>query len=127
MIKLHQGRTVCIDVDDTLILWEPGKFPNHSPADLITIEDHHQCFNFLPHYRHIEFIRKLKLQGYGIIVWSRAGGQWASKVVEKLGLEDVVDLTVGKPEFVLDDLKTQKEIIGSILYIHPDTGEFERN
>lgn len=126
MIKLSNARNLYCDVDDTLIIWDPEKF-SHSSTDLLTIEDNKQSFKFLPHHRHIDFLRKVKLQGYGIVVWSKAGADWAEKIVLALGLEDVVDVVASKPEFVLDDLKSQKEIIGQILYIHPDTGEFERN
>lgn len=57
-----------------------------------------------PHNVHIERLKELKKKGYGIIVWSQSGSEWADIIVNILDLEGYVDLIVPKPERYYDDL-----------------------
>lgn len=115
-----------MDIDDTCIIWEPEKY-SHKEEDIIWIEDYNRKFPFLPHKRNIEFVQKLKLQGYGVVCWSAAGANWAETVIKKLGLEDLPDIIISKPELCVDDILEPKRIIKSIVWLHPDTGVFQRN
>lgn len=117
---------VYCDVDDTLICWSPELYP-HQEADLVTINDYDRQFQFLPHKKHLDFLHKLKLQGYGIVIWSAAGASWAETVVIALGIQDIPDMILSKPELAMDDFLEAKQIIKSILWIHPETGEYLRN
>lgn len=125
-IKLDYDKVVYVDVDDTLILWEAEKYKHHED-EIIWIEDDTRKFPFLPHKRNIEFVRKLKLQGYGVVVWSAAGKDWAEKVVTVLGLVDLPNMIMSKPELCIDDILEPNRIIKSIVWLHPETGEFLRN
>jgi hypothetical protein len=58
----------------------------------------------LPHRLHIEQLRKHKMRGHTVIVWSAGGYDWAAAVVKTLGLENIVDLVISKPIWVYDDL-----------------------
>ena len=128
MINLKSGRTAAVDCDETLLSWNPDKF-KHNPKDLIEMEDpitgHKK--QFLPHFHNIELLKNLKLQGYTIIVWSAASGNWACKVVNALNLEKFVDLTCDKLELAVDDLLDAKKIIKTIIWIDPISGEYKRN
>lgn len=124
--KLNKERTVYSDVDDTILLWNPEHY-QHKPDELIYIHDEDRVHCFLPHKKHIEFLWKLKAQGYGIVIFSAAGGEWADKIVKQLGLLDLPDVVMSKPEFVIDDLLDASKIIKSVLWIDPNTGEFKRN
>lgn len=124
--KLDKERVVYMDVDDTTILWEPENY-THDPEELVWISDGTRNFPFLPHKRNIEFVQKLKLQGYGVVIWSAAGANWAERVVKALGLEDLPDMIISKPELCVDDILEPKRIIKSIVWIEPKTGEFKRN
>jgi hypothetical protein len=125
-IKLNKDRVVYLDIDDSTILWEPEKY-HHTPDEIVEITDGPRKFPFLPHKRNIEFVQKLKLQGYGVVVWSAAGASWAEHVIKMLGLEDLPDMIISKPELCVDDLLEANRIIKSIVWIHPDSGEFKRN
>lgn len=126
MIKLNQARTVMVDIDDTCILWEPEKYP-HNEADLIILEDDGKVFKFLPHFKHIEFIRKLKLQGFALVFWSAGGNDWCERIVKLLELDGVADICMSKPEFAVDDLLDARRIIKTVLWIDPISGEYRRN
>lgn len=73
-----------MDVDRTLIMWESG--------DL-----------WHPHLAHIEILKQFKFQGHGVIVWSAGGHEWALKAIKLLGIEELVDLVAGKPDWWMDD------------------------
>lgn len=125
-IKLQKEKMVFVDVDDTLITWDPEKYP-HNPDDLITFTDEYGQWNLLPHKKNIEFVINLKRQGYGVVVWSAAGASWAETIVNRLGLENVADMIISKPEIAIDDLLDAKRIIKTVLWIDPVSGEFKRN
>lgn len=126
MTYLNNSRTAMVDIDDTILLWEPDKYI-HNKEDLITIEANSVSKTFLPHAKNIEFIKALKLQGYGIVFWSASGPEWCQKIVTKLGLEEVANVIMGKPELAMDDLLDAKRIIKSVIWIDPNTGEYKRN
>lgn len=124
---LKKERVVYSDVDDTLIAWEPEKYPDHDPADIITFTDDYGQWHFLKNTRNIQFIKNLKRQGYGVVVWSAAGAEWANKVVKMLELEPYVDVVLSKPEIAVDDLLDAKRIIKTVIWIDPMTGDYKRN
>lgn len=124
--KLDKERVVYCDVDDTLILWDP-KVYEHDPKDLIIFTDEYGQWELLPHKANIDFLINLKRQGYGVVVWSAAGANWAEKVVNKLGLQEIPDMIISKPELAMDDLLEPDRIIKSVVWIHPVTGDFKRN
>lgn len=126
MNVLKKERVAYCDVDDTIIIWDYEKYP-HTVSDLVEIEDYNRKCLFLPHKRNIEFLQKLKLQGYGIVIWSAAGANWAETVVKALKLEDLPDMVLSKPELALDDLLDARKIIRSVIWLDPTTGEYKRN
>ena len=126
MKKLEQSRTVMVDVDDSIILWFPEQY-QHLPENLIIIEGNGQQIAFLPHFKNIEFIKRLKLQGYGIVIWSASGPDWCEKIVKALNIENIPDVIMGKPELSIDDLLDAKKILKQIIWIDPVTGEYKRS
>ena len=126
MFKLPQARVVTFDVDDTMLMWEPEKY-EHTPEELLCFTDEYGQWHLLPHVNHVMFMRKLKQQGYGIVLWSAAGTDWAEKAAEMLKIEDLVDVCMSKPEFAVDDLLEAKRIIKSVIWLDPVTGDFKRS
>lgn len=124
--KLEKEKVVYVDIDDTLILWEPEKW-EHKEEEIIWIEDYNRKFPFLPHKKNLEFLQRLKLQGYGVVVWSAAGATWAETVVNQLGIQDLPDMIISKPEFCIDDFLEAKQIIKRIIWIDPNDGTFNRS
>lgn len=113
-------KAVGIDIDDTLILWN---VEGHPEQDIIEIERNGVIMKAVPHFRHIQFIRNLYVQGYYIVGWSAAGKDWVDKVLKLLKIEDLFDHTQSKFEFVMDDLPRADQIIKTIVYFDPITGE----
>lgn len=125
-VKLPKDKVVYVDVDDTIAGWTPEDF-HHKEEEIVWVDDDTRMFPLLPLKRNIDFVKKLKLQGYGVVVWSAAGANWAEHIIKKFGLEDLPDMIISKPELCVDDLLEANRIIKSIVWICPDTGEFKRN
>jgi hypothetical protein len=94
MKVMDSDRNVHVDVDDTIINWEPTPL----------------CYEvminnklFYANMKVIDKMERLKARGYYIIVWSAAGAQWANDVVTACGLTKTVDLCMSKPRFIIDD------------------------
>ena len=104
-----EGNCIYFDVDDTLVMWpqysgvvhekwNAAAIPIASPFDK-------KIYFLVPHERHITLLRKHKKLGkFPIVVWSQGGGAWAEAVVVALGLSDVVDVCMSKPQVYYDDL-----------------------
>lgn len=125
MFYLDQSRLACFDCDDTLINWDISKYP-HTEDELVQVPDKQYHWKVLPHHKNIELLKRLKAQGYGIVVWSAAGNDWARTVIQMLGIEPFVDICMSKPELAVDDLLEAKRIIKSVIWIDPITGEYKR-
>jgi FMN phosphatase YigB (HAD superfamily) len=102
MITIH-GVTLFSDVDETLILFGKEDHP-----EAIELENNGFKMRVVPHKKHIDMIKRCKFRGHRIVVWSAGGSEWAEHVVKSLGLEDYVDLVISKPDFYIDDLKSDK-------------------
>ena len=125
MFYLDQSRLACFDCDDTLVNWDISKYP-HTEDELVQVPDDQYHWKVLPHHKNIELLKRLKAQGYGIVVWSAAGNDWARTVIQMLGIEQFVDICMSKPELAVDDLLEAKRIIKSVIWIDPITGEYKR-
>lgn len=111
------------DVDETLVMWEHGD-PSHPDCikvevpigrqkraaedqgwetEEITVQGDWSAW-IRPHKKHIEALKKHKLRGQTVIVWSAGGWEWAEAAVRALGLVDYVDLVLEKPRWAYDDL-----------------------
>jgi FMN phosphatase YigB (HAD superfamily) len=101
MIKVEGDRTLYVDCDDTLVLWNISDYPD-SPR--IKINLYHEDTVLVPHQKNINLLIKFRKLGYKIIVWSQSGADWAEAVVNQLLLSDYVDLVITKPTYYLDDL-----------------------
>lgn len=99
--KKFSDPTVFCDIDGTLVIWHMDTHPN-----AITFDNYGNKVKLVPHKQNIEELKLLCNKGYKIIVWSAAGSEWAKEVVKKLKLTKYVSLTISKPEFFIDDLKS---------------------
>lgn len=119
MIVVPCKNAVFFDIDDTVAMWNatPVELMTRGieitcPGSLVSIdEDGTQGFApewkqlLLPHRRHIEQLKKHKMRGHTVIVWSAGGYDWAAAVVKAFGLESFVDLVISKPTWMYDDLQ----------------------
>lgn len=121
MIVVKSDKTVWVDVDDTLILWKPtheqlvlGKTVKITcPAGTYVVDgEDTECKSwtelFAVHSTHVEQIKRHKIRGHTVIIWSAGGWQWANAVVKALQLEQYVDLVISKPSWIYDDLPAER-------------------
>ena len=118
MFVLPCKQTTYFDVDDTLIMWKASSEQLDAygvtivqPISTVFNEDGEEVEiggwtqRVLPHRKHIEQLKKHKLRGHTIIVWSQGGYDWAAAAVKALELENFVDLAISKPIWIYDDKK----------------------
>lgn len=120
MIKFDDmEKILAVDCDDTLVLYEDNEWEGHKDFDqTIVIDNNGYSQRVMPHYKHIAMVKRFKFLGYKVIVWSGTGGWWARKVVETLGLELYVDMTMSKPLFHCDDSDKIEAIVGRRIYMN---------
>lgn len=118
-LHFDYNKVLCVDVDDTLVLF---KWAEAQLKDTIMVEFNGVKERLLPHWKHVEEIKKFKLRGIGVIVWSHGGHAWARSVVEMLGLDGHVDLIMGKPDWIIDDSPI-KHLANARFYKDSVTGE----
>ncbi len=117
MIVFPESNSVWIDVDDTLVLWAPTQEQKDKfgiditcPGSMVWDRDGSEIGfapdwteKLVPHKVHIEQIKRHKMRGQLVVVWSQGGANWAHAVVKALKLEQFVDLVIGKPTWIIDD------------------------
>ncbi len=89
MFTLKRAKTAFCDVDRTLIMWQEGS-------------------EWHAHKLHIKLLEQFKYQGFGIVVWSAGSWEWAEKAISLLGIEHLVDICLSKPDWFLDDKKSEE-------------------
>jgi phosphoglycolate phosphatase-like HAD superfamily hydrolase len=98
---------VC-DVDDTLVT---PVFMASSIGDDDLVIDFYGKIKLEPIYENIEVLKRMKQEGYFVIVWHNGSTEYSKKVVKKLKLDKYVDIVMEKPSCYADDLKP-KYILG---------------
>jgi phosphoserine phosphatase len=116
-IKSH--RIVYFDVDDTLVVWNWKELdPNCSILVSVSDPDSDFTAQLMPHQRHIELLKQFKARGHTVVVWSAGGWRWAESAVKALGIEDLIDYVMSKPDWYVDDLHASS-FMGGNVYLHP--------
>jgi hypothetical protein len=95
------------DVDDTLIIYSPKSQQEQTfPKQHFEFEILGEKYDFYAHVHtlHLKYLRRKAKSGMPIVVWSASGALWAEKIVEALGLTEFVDIVMGKPLNVIDDM-----------------------
>lgn len=119
MITIPCKQTTFFDVDDTLVSWNASQEDLEArgiwiqcPGSMIDIDNDGEvqyaapwAERLLPHRKHIEQLKKHKMRGHTIIVWSQGGYDWAAAVVRALNLHIYVDLVISKPTWIYDDIQ----------------------
>lgn len=89
MKKIKNPIVVCIDIDDTLALWNTsmgGDGPYYEK-----------------NYKLIDEIKKHAARGHFLIAWSAGGYDWTKRIVEEFELQEYFGLIMSKPAFIWDD------------------------
>lgn len=123
--RIRGEKTYFSDVDQTLILMD--EFANGIPDDIDQSKLIKICNNKnkpdswvwgMRHERHIALLRAMAARGFAIVVWSAGGEDWADYIVGLLGLDGLIDATMGKPDWYADDQIPYKFMKGRV-YLHP--------
>jgi hypothetical protein len=99
MKRVAKERLLFVDVDDTLVLWDKSEHGTN-----VEIECYGHVTRLQAHYKNIMLLKKFVKLGYGVVVWSRTGAEWAEAVCNGLNLDHLVDLYLTKPMYYMDDL-----------------------
>ena len=107
-MKTLTGPVVAFDCDNTLVLWN---VPPDYPGPVVKITSYNGFAGMwitktlainTPMVEKLKEIGRSDLNGI-IMVWSFAGAEWATGVVQALGLDQYVDIVMGKPVALYDD------------------------
>jgi len=112
---LAKDSLIACDVDNTLVMWDKD-YKNPAPGKLEFDYGSEKVF-LKPHGFHVTFLKHCFNRGDYVEVWSQNGYQWAQQVVEKLGLQDHVDIVRSKPTRHIDDKQSLEDIVGNRIYI----------
>lgn len=117
------GNTITyFDVDETLVFWNATKeqldrdgIEIECPSGFICLDGELKqvppwTAKVLPHKKHIEQLKKHKMRGHTIVVWSAGGYDWAEAAVKILKLEQFVDVVISKPRWAYDDMPADRII-----------------
>lgn len=101
-MKINENELrVCVDVDGTLISYNPTRWGKLDP---IIISYYGVNKELYPMPRNIELLKSYKQRGYEVLVHSANGWRWAKSVVEVLNLQEYVHEIATKPLKYVDDL-----------------------
>ena len=100
--KIPEGRIKYFDVDDTLVRW---RLRPDEQAYKFECRGKEVLGNAVK--ANVEELIIQSLKGSRIVVWSKAGSDWAEAAVIGLGLEKYVDAIMTKPDVVYDDLPVE--------------------
>lgn len=105
MKVIRATRSVFFDVDDTLVIWDWQSIDPEGKGLISILDKQSGCVELVyPHLRHIELMRQFKARGHTVVVWSQGGHEWAETICLALGIENLVDLVMDKPNWYVDDL-----------------------
>lgn len=110
---------VVFDVDDTLICW--SKTYDKPAKGKIAIKDPYMqvetIYYLKPHSVHVRLLKQYKERGNTIIIWSMAGYKWAHEVAKELGLLNIADIIMTKPNRHVDDKSDVESIVGVRVFL----------
>jgi FMN phosphatase YigB (HAD superfamily) len=118
MQVIHTNKSVFFDVDSTLLSWEPID-PSHPDAVAVPSETGRSFTHLKAHVNHIKQMKAHKFRGHTIFVWSAGGAAWAERAIIALGLKDVVDYVIDKPDWCYDD-KSPEDYMPKSYWLHDE-------
>lgn len=99
---LQSDKVVFCDIDDTIVKWNPTQEEINTKG--VAFNNYGWQVMLVPHYAHIEQIKRHKAIGHKVIFWSAGGWEWANEVIKTLELTEYADAIMSKPSWFIDDL-----------------------
>ena len=93
-------KSVYYDIDETLLLWTFEKTEENAHKAIIV-----DGVAVLPNEPMIASLKRNKVRGFGIVVWTHSSASWAKKAIRLLKLDDYVDFITHKPCKYYDDMR----------------------
>lgn len=120
MTVIKSEQLICVDVDDSLLLW-------NSPARLSASKDAVDFSNpytgmrhrVAVHMPHVLVVRQRLQRGATIVLWSASGWQWAEAAAIACNINGENLIIASKPSFYIDD-KSAENWMGKPMYMDPD-------
>lgn len=123
--RIRGEKTYFSDVDQTLVMMDEFQDKIPDGVDVSKLIKVHNNKNkpdawvwAMRHERHINLLRAMAARGFAIVVWSAGGEDWADYIVGILGLDGLVDATMGKPDWYADDKGPDNFMKGRV-YLNP--------
>lgn len=93
----------CVDIDDTLLLWDECRSTNST----VEFTEPHSKDKIIVaiNENNIRLMKEKKSRGATVILWSQGGYEYAESVAKALCLEEYVDFIMTKPVGLIDDLE----------------------
>lgn len=99
--RILNEKLLMVDCDDTAVLWDTSSYSDLETVDVL-------CYGRISvlkkHQKNINLVIKFAKLGYGIIMWSQTGAEWAEAVGIAIGLDHYVLQYLTKPRYYLDDM-----------------------
>jgi len=104
-VPVFGGQTVFFDIDDTLVSWERYNQSQYDENMIGFIDpDDGKTYYLDVIHENVEALKRHKLRGHTIILWSQGGAEWCKEVAEKLKIDKSVDAYIRKPVWFYDDI-----------------------
>ena len=88
MITIKSKKIVYVDIDGTLAIWNDEGYYCNVECEIK--------------------IKQFHARGHTLIAWSAGGSEWAETVIKKFQLEEYFTLCISKPDWYMDDLKSEE-------------------
>lgn len=107
------GQIIYCDIDDTLVSWEHYSSFKEGMIEFIDPDDGKSLYLEVIQET-VDALKRHKLRGHTIILWSQGGADWCEEVAKKLHLTETVDAYMSKPTWIYDDCPASHFIPESI-------------
>lgn len=119
MITIPGDKIVYSDADDTLVFWNATKEQRDKhgvvtfthPGSMVFDTDGEEIGyagewtqELVPNWPQIEELKRFKIRGYKIVLWTQSGSMWGEVIAKTLKIENLIDVCITKPNYIFDDL-----------------------
>lgn len=102
-VPVLDNQTTYFDIDDTLVSWET--FGTYTPNSIEFIDpDTNEKIYLEVITENVEALKRHRLRGHNIVLWSQGGAAWCKEVAKKLNITNSVDAYLRKPVWFYDDI-----------------------
>lgn len=121
MKLINKAQVYFFDIDNTLVTHI--KEQDLTETDITVTDPYDQeIVHLRPHAAHIKLLKRSKMRGCAVVVWSMGGPRWIKLICDRLGIAEYTDVGINKPSAYVDDKKDTSEWMGSHVFIKNEWG-----